>query len=93
MLPITLVIEKVKYSMHVNILRHLSTYLLFQTCQKIRDFANKVHLNTKEVIEAVKEAILEGARDPQAVLKKAIDFLKAQLSCENVIGKEVSFFL
>jgi len=58
------------------------------TCQKIRDFANKVHLNTKEVIEAVKEAILEGARDPQAVLKKAIDFLKAQLSCENVIGKE-----
>merc|ERR1711962_1570049 len=58
------------------------------TCQKIVDFAKKVHLKASDVIDAVKEAIAEGAKDPQAVLKKAIELMKAKLSCDNVLGKD-----
>jgi len=55
-------------------------------CQKIKDFAKKVHVSVTDVMTAVKEAIAEGAWGPDLV-KKAIDYLKAKISCEAVIGK------
>jgi len=56
------------------------------TCQKIEEFAKKVHLKAQDVLEAVKVAIAMGAKDPQAALNKAIELMKAKLSCENVLG-------
>merc|ERR1712168_1248273 len=56
-------------------------------CQKIRDFANKVHVSAKDVLQAVKEAIAEGAWDPVDLYKKAIEYIKSKISCEAVMGK------
>merc|ERR1711872_565325 len=56
-------------------------------CQKIRDFANKVHVSAKDVLQAVKEAIAEGAWDPTDLYKKAIEYIKSKISCEAVMGK------
>jgi len=59
------------------------------TCQKIRDFANKVHVNTKDVMIAVKEAIAQGAWGAADLYKKAVEFLKSKISCESVMGKSL----
>ena len=56
-------------------------------CQKIKDFAKKVHVSVSDVMQAVKEAIAEGASNPMELYQKAIDYLKAKISCEGVMGK------
>jgi len=57
------------------------------TCDKVRDFVTKVHGNAKDVLTAVKEAITEGAANPADIAKKAVDYIKAKLSCENILSK------
>jgi BMFP domain-containing protein YqiC len=56
-------------------------------CKKIKDFAKKVHVSVSDVMQAVKEAIAEGAWDPKDLYQKAVEYLKAKISCEAVIGK------
>jgi tetratricopeptide (TPR) repeat protein len=58
-------------------------------CQKIRDFATKVHVNAQDVLQAVKEAIAAGAWKPSELYKKAVEYLKSKISCEAVMGKSV----
>merc|ERR1711962_1139615 len=57
------------------------------TCDKVRDFVKKVHGNAKDVLTAVKEAITEGAANPADIAQKAVDYIKAKLSCENILSK------
>jgi len=57
------------------------------TCQKIRDFATKVHVSTKDVMQAVKEAIAMGAWGAADIYAKAVEYLKSKISCESVMGK------
>jgi len=46
-----------------------------------------VHVNAKDVLQAVKEAIAEGAWDPADIYKKAVEYIKSKISCEAVMGK------
>jgi len=57
------------------------------TCDKVRDFVSKVHGNAQDVMTAVKEAITEGAANPADIVNKAVDYIKAKLSCENILSK------
>jgi len=57
-----------------------------ETCQKIKDFAKKVHARASDVALAVREAIVQGAQSTQDTLKKAIEFLKAEISCKDVFS-------
>ena len=59
----------------------------------MRDFVAKVHGNAKDVLTAVKEAITEGAANPADIAQKAVDYIKAKLSCENILSKTVSVIL
>jgi len=59
------------------------------TCQKIRDFAKKVHVNVKDVMQAVKEAIADGAWGPVEIYKKAVEYIKSKISCEAVMGQDL----
>lgn len=62
----------------------------FQTCEKVRAFALKVHGKPTDTALAVKEAIIQGAQTAQETYQKAVDFLKAKISCENVLSMDVS---
>jgi len=58
------------------------------TCNKIREFAKKVHGKTTDAAIAVKEAIIQGAKSAKDQYQKAVEFLKAKISCENVFSSE-----
>merc|ERR1711973_785831 len=58
------------------------------TCQKIEDFAKKVHANAQDVKKAIIDAYAKGLTKAQDFLADAKDFLTNEISCEKVLGQD-----
>jgi len=58
------------------------------TCNKIREYAKKIGDKTADAATAIKEAIIQGAATAKDQYQKAVEFLKAQFDCENVLSKD-----
>ncbi|XP_066921245.1 uncharacterized protein [Clytia hemisphaerica] len=57
-----------------------------QTCDKIRNFATKIHASAMEVHRAIIDAYSKGLQNAQDFLKDAIDYLTNELSCDDVLS-------
>ncbi|XP_065653810.1 uncharacterized protein LOC136080721 [Hydra vulgaris] len=57
-------------------------------CKKVADYAISLKLSAEDATKAVKEAILQGANNAADYYNKATEYLRAQISCENVLSIE-----
>ena len=73
----------------LNIL-HIFINLLFQTCDRLDKWAEKLNLKVSEVTTAVKVAIATGKDLVHGLVKFVREYLAEKLSCENVLSKPVS---
>lgn len=58
------------------------------TCQKIKDFAAKIHASSQDLKKAIIDAYAKGLTKAQDFLADAKDFLTNEISCEKVLGQD-----
>nr|XP_047138953.1 uncharacterized protein LOC124814899 [Hydra vulgaris] len=67
------------------------TFVSEDVCKKVANYAISLKLSAEDATKAVKEAILQGANNAADYYNKATEYLRAQISCENVLSVEGKF--
>ncbi|XP_065679070.1 uncharacterized protein LOC100209859, partial [Hydra vulgaris] len=64
------------------------TLVSAEVCKKVADYAKSLKLSTTDATNPVKEAIVQGANNAADYFDNAAEYLRAQISCENVLSAQ-----
>ncbi|XP_065653522.1 uncharacterized protein LOC136080598 [Hydra vulgaris] len=64
------------------------TLVSAEVCKKVADYAKSLKLSATDATNAIKEAIVQGANNAVDYFNNAAEYLRAQISCENVLSAD-----
>ena len=59
-----------------------------EVCDKVSEYAKSLKMSVSDATNAIKEAIAQGATNAVDYFNNAAEYLRAQISCENVLSEK-----